>query len=229
MVAKHIALLLGSFNPPHVGHTAIARWAVGSGAADEVWVVPTPHNPLKQASELAPWDDRLAMVRLAFERIAKVEICEVENSLPEPHYTINTIEHLKNIYPDVRFSILCGADIERELPLWHRIDDLRRMVDFVVYPRGQALGDLPLYDHNSTEIRRGNGSQWLDPAVQSYIREHKLYFYSPLLAAQKAWGAGQFGEVINLATQNPAMVEIEKMALMAREILDFRCTDIYNP
>lgn len=238
MTDKNIALLLGSFNPPHKGHTAIARWALTCAAVSEVWVVPTPQNPFKTALELAPWADRLAMIHLAFDGIEGVEICTIENELPAPHYTINTIEHLKKEYPEFHFSILCGGDIERELPRWHRARELKELVDFIIYPRavgdvgdvGNSVTDLrPLYAENSTAIRSGCLMEGVTPGVLAYIEEHALYFAGSLAAAQAAFMAGDFAKVLNLASADPGSAQIQKMAEMAREILDFRYTDIYNP
>lgn len=228
------ALLLGSFNPIHRGHTAIARWALDSGAADRVWIVPTPQNPLKTSDQLASWEDRVAMIELAIQGqgCERIQICTIENSMPSPHYTIHTIDRLRSDYPSERFVILCGSDIIEQLPRWHRVDELREMVDFLEYPRSEQIeqmDDRSLYPENSSDMRNGNMLRGLDDRVLEYIRTHDLYFVRPLLAAERAWGEGNFPEVINLSIENPQIEQIERMATLAREILDFRHTDLYNP
>lgn len=227
-----IALLLGSFNPIHRGHIAIARWAHDTGAADLVWIVPTPQNPLKSAHELAPWSDRVAMIELAVGTWGYIEICTAENELQAPYYTINLIELLHKRHPEHTFSVLCGSDIEVELPRWHRVDELRRMVDFIFYPRdmqSDMQSDMQLYPQNSTAIRAGEDNGWLDPEVLSYIEQHELYFASPVAQARAAFGEGNFPRVINIAIANADNEQLSQMADMAREILDFRHTDLYNP
>lgn len=224
-----IALLLGSFNPVHRGHVAVARWALASGKFDQVMVVPTPQNPMKTSDELAPWQDRLSMLHLAFDCVQGVQISTVEMDLPTPHYTINTIEHLEKLHPADTFSILCGSDILKQLPHWHRSDELQEMVDFVAYPRLDESSELPQYAENSSDIRSGKLLTGLDASVLAYIELHGLYFASPISQARRAWAAADLSQVINIAVNNPQSDELEKMAQMAREILDFRCTDLYNP
>lgn len=224
----HIALLLGSFNPIHRGHVCLAQWAHDTGAADTVWIVPTPQNPLKSSDEPAPWSDRVAMIELAIKALDHIELCTAESELRAPYYTINLIELLHKRHPEHTFSVLCGSDIESELPRWHRIDELRRMVDFVVYPR-DIESNLKLYPQNSTAIRAGEDNEGLDPEVLSYIEHHQLYFASPMAEARAAFGGGNFARVINLALSNPDNKQLSQMADMAREILAFRHTDIYNP
>lgn len=224
-----IALLLGSFNPVHRGHTAIARWALDRGAFDRVMVVPTPQNPMKTADELAPWQDRLSMLHLAFDGLDRIEISTIEHDLPSPHYTINTIKHLQKLHPSDCFTILCGSDILEQLPHWHMSEQLQQIVDFAAYPRYDASSELPQYAENSSAIRAGEQPTGLEPCVLEYIESHGLYFASALAKAHRAWAAADFGLVINIAVNNPHVEQLEKMAQMAREILDFRCTDIYNP
>ena len=225
---ERIGLLLGSFDPVHRAHEALGRWALER--VDRLWVVPTPGNPLKNNGPEAPWEDRLAMLRLAFDD-PRVEICEIEKELPAPHYTINTIEYLQKRYPSVKFLIVCGGDIERELPRWHRSEELRARVDFLVYPRGDGKAQMQteVWAENSTTIRIGAELEGLNPLVREYIEAHGLYYAAALNEAQAAFGAGRFGEVINLSAAHPSNEPLQALADMAREVLDFRHTDTYNP
>lgn len=222
---ERIGLLLGSFNPVHRAHVALGVWALDR--VDRVWVVPSPGNPLKGHEDLAPWADRVAMVELAFSGVDRVEVCGVERELPAPHYTIQTIEHLQKIYPDKEFTIVCGSDIARELPRWHRSEELERMVSFLVYPRGEGL--VEEWVESSTAIRNGELVDGLDPLVGDYIDSHELYYASALHLAQAAFAAGRFGEVLNLSVRHPDNVRLLALASMARDVLCFRHIDFYNP
>lgn len=222
---ERIGLLLGSFNPTHRAHVALGQWALGQ--VDRLWVVPSPGNPLKEQSSLAPWADRLAMVELAFRGIERVEVCTVEAELPAPHYTVQTIEYLQKTYPDKAFSIVCGGDIERELPRWHRWEELQKMVPFLVYPRGE--GGAQEWADNSTAIRSGSDLEYLDPAVKSYIEDHNLYYAEALNEAKGAFAAQQFGSVLNLSLQHPENRPLAELAALVEEVLAFRHTDLYNP
>lgn len=180
-----IALLLGSFNPIHNGHLAVARYVVAGGLADKVWFVVSPQNPFKAMEDLAPFDARVAMARLAIDREPRFEVCDIEGALPLPSYTINTVMALRERYPEVQFTILCGSDVATQLDRWYRIDTLRAITKFVVYPRlcgesSEETADAPQYDIAATELRQMVRSGELDKApiprpVADYIRQHKLY------------------------------------------------------
>ncbi|MDE6499797.1 MAG: nicotinate (nicotinamide) nucleotide adenylyltransferase [Rikenella sp.] len=191
MDGRRVALLMGSFNPVHRGHLAVARYVVEQGLADEVWLVVSPQNPFKNPAELAPFDDRLAMVRLALDEEGdergRIRVCDVERWLPYPSYTIHTIEYLQKLHPEVRFTILAGSDIADQLPRWHRSEELQRLVRFLIYPRngGKAspeMAQAPMFEGESTSIRsalattgRAVADGMLPEAVAEYIRINKLY------------------------------------------------------
>ena len=187
---KRVALLMGSFNPVHCGHLAVARYVLARGLADEVWLVVSPQNPLKDPAELASFADRMEMVRLALEEIGdnRLGVCDAEASLPRPSYTFNTIRHLQNLYPGTQFIILAGSDIADQLPRWYRAEELRRMVRFLIYPRngGTAspeMAQAPVYGVDSTSIRAALatgipiGADVIPEPVLDYIRDKKLYGY----------------------------------------------------
>lgn len=188
MDGKRVALLMGSFNPVHAGHLAVARYVAERGLAEEVWFVVSPQNPLKNPAELAPFDKRVEMVRRALAETGdgRLRVCDAERSLPYPSYTIRTIEYLRKRYPGVRFTILAGSDIADQLPRWYRAEDLQRQVRFLIYPRngGAAspeMAQAPVLGVDSTSIRaalaagRPVADGWLPASVADYIRTRKLY------------------------------------------------------
>lgn len=189
---ERVALLMGSFNPVHRGHLAVARYVLERELADEVWLVVSPQNPFKDPAILAPFDDRLEMVRRALaeegdELEGRIRVCDVERGLPYPSYTIQTIEYLQKQYPEVRFTILAGSDIADQLPRWHRSEELRGLVRFLIYPRngGEAspeMAQAPTFEVDSTSIRQAMATgqaiavgEVLPRAVADYIRIKKLY------------------------------------------------------
>jgi nicotinate-nucleotide adenylyltransferase len=143
--------------------------------------VPCFEHPL--GKQMAPWADRLAMVRLAFASLGRVEVSEIEASLPRPSFTLRTVEALVAAHPGVRWFLVVGSDTLRERDSWHRFDDVVRQAELlVVGRRGYESGalDFDLPDVNSTELRRrlAAGTDlhgWLDPAVEEYVRERGLY------------------------------------------------------
>ncbi|MFQ5550780.1 MAG: nicotinate (nicotinamide) nucleotide adenylyltransferase [Gemmatimonadales bacterium] len=185
--ALRIGIFGGSFDPVHLGHVAAVSAAQQQLALDLVLVVPAGVQPFKLDAGASP-EHRLAMLRLAFEDVPYTEIdsCEIERG--GLSYTVDTVEEVRNRFPSHQLCLLVGADTARELPKWHRFDDLRRMVRIVVLsrpgtesPEGDlefvAIPDVPT---SATEIREALGQGRANPdvipeRVLHYMREHGLY------------------------------------------------------
>ena len=103
MSRKRIGLFFGSFNPPHIGHMAIANYIVLYGNIDELWFVVSPQNPLKEKKILVHSRTRLEMVRRAIGGYQFMRASDIEFNLPTPNFTINTLIHIEKKYPG-RFS-----------------------------------------------------------------------------------------------------------------------------
>ena len=164
---KKIGLFGGSFNPIHNGHIALARQLKELAGLDEVWLMVSPQNPLKQGStDLL--DDRLryAMARIALHGEDGIKASDYELHLPKPSYTWNTLQHLRNDFPACTFILLIGGDNWQNFHRWYHADDIIREHQIVVYPRrGSTIDpttlphnviivDTPLLDISSTEIRQ---------------------------------------------------------------------------
>lgn len=152
----NIGLFGGSFNPIHCGHLAIARAALEQCGLDEVWLMVSPQNPLKQQSDLLDDSLRFEMAQKALEGINGVKACDYEFRLPKPSYTWNTLQQLSKDFPDHRFCLLIGGDNWAHFERWRHWKDILRHYDVVVYPRDEFAGtiDLPLINVSSTEIRQ---------------------------------------------------------------------------
>ncbi|MBR3858064.1 MAG: nicotinate-nicotinamide nucleotide adenylyltransferase, partial [Bacteroidaceae bacterium] len=107
---KRIGIFGGSFNPVHLGHTALAAYICGQGLTDEVWMMVSPQNPLKQNLELLDEDIRLEMLRLAVVDYPELKACDFEFHLPRPSYTYHTLQALHEAYPEYEFSLIIGED-----------------------------------------------------------------------------------------------------------------------
>lgn len=160
-----VGIMGGSYNPVHNGHIAIAKSVLQSGMVDEVWLMVSPRNPLKQQSELMPDEERLDKVRRAVSSLPHIEACDIEFGLPTPSYTYLTMRYLREAFPDRRFALVIGADNWERFPLWRNHEELLEKHQLIVYPRkGSTVDcaelpdnvsylDLPLLDISSTEIR----------------------------------------------------------------------------
>lgn len=156
----------GSFNPVHIGHLALANWLCEFAGLDEVWFVITPHNPLKDRSNLM--DDRLRyeLVEASIAGYPKFKASDFEFSLPQPTYTIDTLRALEKTYPDRQFHFIMGADNWASIKRWKESDQLISDYPILIYPRkGYEIQipkdylhirtvDAPLIEISSTFIRK---------------------------------------------------------------------------
>ena len=156
----------GSFNPIHNGHISLAKQLRQVAQLDEVWLMVSPQNPLKQAGDLLADDLRLMLVRRALEGVEGIVASDYEMHLPKPSYTWNTLQALSRDYPDREFVLMMGGDNWALFDRWYRHEDILNGYRIVVYPREQSTAKpsfphqnpsifhLKLIDISSTEIRR---------------------------------------------------------------------------
>lgn len=156
----------GSFNPIHNGHIAIARQMIEKAGLNEVWLMVSPQNPLKERDTLLDDAKRLEMARKALERQPRLKACDYEFALPRPSYTWHTLQSLWRDYPDREFVLMIGADNWAHFGRWYHADDIMRTCNILIYPRRgydvdalslparAQLVDTGLYDVSSTEIRQ---------------------------------------------------------------------------
>lgn len=130
-----IGLYFGTFNPIHVGHLIIANHMAEHSGLDQIWMVVTPHNPLKKKSTLLDDYHRLQMVHLATEDFPKIKPSDIEFKLSQPNYTVNTLVHLEEKYPNYEFSLIMGEDNLRSFPKWKNYEAILTHHEIYVYPR----------------------------------------------------------------------------------------------
>lgn len=189
-----IGLYFGTFNPIHVGHLIIANHMAEHSDLDQVWMVVTPHNPLKKKSTLLNDFHRLQMVHLATEDFPKLKPSDIEFKLSQPNYTVNTLVHLEEKFPNHEFSLIMGEDNLKSLHKWKNYEVILQNHDIYVYPRiSSEVGNLELKNHpkihlidapvveiSSTFIRNnikaGKNIQPLLPSkVWTYIDHNNFY------------------------------------------------------
>ena len=159
----------GSFNPIHNGHIALAKAALEQCGLDEVWLMVSPQNPLKQETDLLADNLRYEMVQQALQGVDGIVASDYEFHLPKPSYTWNTLQHLSKDYPNRQFTLIIGGDNWAHFERWRRWKDILRHYNVAVYPRDQYIGtfDAPLLAVSSTEIRQriasGEGIQGMVP------------------------------------------------------------------
>ena len=161
-----IGLFGGSFNPIHAGHVALASQLLDLAGLDEVWLMVSPQNPLKQGNtDILDDQLRYQLARLALHGLDSVKASNYELHLPKPSYTWHTLEHLQQDYPRDTFTLLIGGDNWTNFRRWYRADDILKNYQVVVYPRrgstvdqhslppSVSIADTELIDLSSTEVR----------------------------------------------------------------------------
>jgi nicotinate-nucleotide adenylyltransferase len=182
---RRVAVFGGSFNPPHRGHQQLVALLLERDLADEVWVVPVYDHPF--GKELAPFEDRLAMCRLAFSPLGpRVRVTDVERDLGGPSYTVRTLSELRrHLATGDELFLVVGADALPETESWRDFERVRELAGLLVVPRqglpGEGTLDLPAPPGvSSSEVRErlGRGLEVTDlvpEAVARYLDERGLY------------------------------------------------------
>lgn len=196
-----IGLFFGTFNPVHVGHLVIADYMAQYTDLDQVWLVVTPQNPLKQKSTLLPDFHRLMLVKEAIDDNSRLKASDVEFTLKKPNYTIHTLTHLIERYPQHEFALILGEDNLRTLHKWFNYEQILEKHKLYVYPRALTdaereseskssnflshkkvifCKDVPIMNISSTFIREAikqgkDTSYLLTEPVKKYVEEMNFY------------------------------------------------------
>ena len=194
---KRIGIFGGSFNPIHKGHVGLAEQVCKKGLVDEVWLMVSPLNPLKQneQSDIIPFANRLKMAKLATANHTNIVVSDFEAKLPQPSYTITTLNQLQKTYPGISISLIIGEDNWQRFGRWYKSDEIRAHHDIIVYGRNESafidlhhpdnttehFSDIPIYDISSTAIRKSFregktdlARKWLHKDVYNYILQQNL-------------------------------------------------------
>ncbi|HEV2923639.1 MAG TPA: nicotinate-nucleotide adenylyltransferase [Solirubrobacteraceae bacterium] len=115
---RSVGILGGTFNPPHLGHLALARSAREELALERVLLMPAHIPPHKSAERDPGARHRLNMCRLAADGEPGVSACSLEIDRPGPSYTVDTLSAIHTSRPDAELTFIVGADVARTLPAW---------------------------------------------------------------------------------------------------------------
>lgn len=179
----HVGLFFGTFNPVHVGHMIIAQHMLEYSDLDQLWFMVTPHNPHKKKSTLLDDRQRLYMVELAIKDNVRMKASDEEFKLPQPSYTITTLTHLAEKYPDKKFSLIMGMDNLQNFHKWKNFDKIIEQHDIYVYPRPGADGGQ-FSAHEKVHVIDAPNMEISATRIREAVRDHKDVSY---MLPEKVW------------------------------------------
>lgn len=135
---SRIGIFGGTFNPPHKAHLRLAQKAIEGARLDRVIVMPAFVPPHKAAPQLLSAEDRLNLCRRTFCG-EKFEISELEIKRAGKSYTVETLEMLKENYPDDEFFLIIGSDMLFSFEKWYRFEGILKMASLCVMTREQSV------------------------------------------------------------------------------------------
>ena len=142
----NIAVYSGSFNPLHIGRLAILKHLTQEAGFDMVYLIVSPKNPLKDSissdSGTARFNAAVEAVDRHFtaethcgEDMPTVKVDDIELNMPEPHYTIRTLDELRKREPDITFTLIMGADNLASIRRWKDYTRILSEYGVAVFPR----------------------------------------------------------------------------------------------
>ncbi len=181
-----IGIFGGSFDPVHKGHETLVHHLKEALSLDKVLVIPTATSPFKQnAPPRVSAEDRLALVKLAFQDDPSIEVLSLEIDRGGVSYTIDTVREIKKKYPSDELFLLVSEENKEKFGLWKEAEELQKNVTVVfagIKKSSCQYGEIipiPRIDISSTKIRKEGpyaSRDYLSPKVLDYIEKHHLYY-----------------------------------------------------
>ena len=196
---RKIAIFGGTFNPVHNGHVNALRQIVSAVELDKVFIMPAKIPPHKIAPDLAGERERLEMCRLAFENFSQAEVSDYELKRQGKSYSVYTIRHFKELYPEDKLYFIVGSDMLLSFHQWYEYEEILRKCGLICMSREdgdrdrlleyaekmRAKGEIIIipakpFEASSTLIREKlknheDCSCYLDKNVVQYITDNNLY------------------------------------------------------
>jgi len=178
-----IGLFFGSFNPVHCGHMVIAGYFSEFTDLDQVWFVVSPHNPLKVKNTLLQDYHRMSLVKIAIGDYRKIKASDIEFKLSRPSYTINTLTHLFEKFPEHQFVLMLGSDNLATFHKWKNYEQILEQVELYVYPRKDNDGG-ELLNHPKVKLFPAPVMEISSSFIREAIKNKKDVRY---MMPEKVW------------------------------------------
>lgn len=184
-----IGILLGSFDPIHIGHIAMATSCLNEGLVDEVLFTPTMQNVFKER-KATDFLHRCNMISTALIDLPNCKLNSIDCMTNPPYYSYNTLKLIKEIYSEEDLYLILGTDTIKELPSWNESEWIINHFGLIEVTRGLdvSCAKSPLANEmvrldlniSSTSIRKLLSEKkevipYLRQSVKDYIKYHNLY------------------------------------------------------
>lgn len=196
---SNVAILGGTYNPPHFGHKRLIEAFTKKYNFDKILIIPTYTPPHKSSKDLVSSEDRLNMCKLAFKEPI-FEVSDIEIKRKGKSYTYLTLKELKEKYKDANFYLIIGSDMLLSFHTWKNTSEIFDMCTVCAASREDEIGmdrlnvytksyfpdrEIELIEFkpleiSSTELRKmfrenRDTSKYVDKSVLDYIKCRGLY------------------------------------------------------
>jgi nicotinate-nucleotide adenylyltransferase len=154
-VGERIGILGGTFDPPHLGHLALAYDALEQMAIDRVLLIPAARQPLKATVEMSSAEDRVAMSAHLAALDPRIVVDRVEVDRGGLSFMVDTVRTLRARHPQAQFVLVMGEDTAATLPQWKEPEALAALVQVAIAVRGEEPS------RNARSLPRGFDARWL--------------------------------------------------------------------
>jgi len=175
-----VGIFPGSFNPVHIGHLALANFVAEYNEFDEIWFLITPQNPLKKKSDLLDQDLRLAWLEKSIGDYPKFKTCTIEWEMPQPTYTVNTLQRLRIMHPENSFELVIGSDNWETIHRWKDYQLILKNFKTLIYPR-LGTGKI-VFNHPNVRMIKGAPKMDISSSFirKAIMRGKDVRFFLPL-------------------------------------------------
>lgn len=195
-----ICLYQGSFNPIHNAHLKVAEYVHKKYGFEKIVFIPAFKPPHKDNNEFDADNaiHRLNMIQIAIDSIPYFDVSAIEYTRNRPSYTYDTIVQIKQIVkPKDRINFIIGTDAFIKIESWHRSQELKNLVNFILFVRENNfdespfielrkkgyqydLTEMPFIDIAASEVRekvRQNKNIYdiVPTRVADYIKQNNVY------------------------------------------------------
>ncbi len=182
-----IGLFFGSFNPLHIGHKFIASYIAVFTNLDKVMFIVSPQNPFKEKKTLLDQYHRLQIIRAEVEDNIKLDVSDIEFSMPQPSFTIDTLVRLEEKYPKHEFSLILGSD---NLSTFHKWKNYKQILEnYIIYVYKREMDNTSIKkdikEHKNVCFINGVPKMDISASfIRDAIKEGKDVSY---MVPEKAW------------------------------------------